>query len=276
MQEKTIGIGGTKFTLSSGSPFEFEGVHSGRDLSGIDMNITAYTDVGTHQVEELIKKDTVEVEDPFTDRKYEAILTSKSSSYQEGRPERGYHFEVKELDEAPPFTQLEIEGHTFNVLRNTESLYKDVVGIHVLLRLSPEEFLTFHTLLELDTIKIRRLGIDESPIIRRYGGALYWSSHEEESQKYNKQIVRFFPIDDPPKRRGIPLQLDHMAQSRMILALSARYEALVRMLVENGQISRESGDNLMSDDWRSLIEYERRVIVRSKLTEIDDAELELN
>ena len=62
----------------------------------------------------------------------------------------------------------------------------------------------------------------------------------------------------------------------MILALSARYEALVRMLVENGQISRESGDNLMSDDWRSLIEYERRVIVRSKLTEIDDAELELN
>ena len=62
----------------------------------------------------------------------------------------------------------------------------------------------------------------------------------------------------------------------MILALSARYEALVKMLVEKGQIGRESGESLMSDEWRSLIEYERRVILRSKLTEIDDAEVELD
>ena len=276
MQERTIGIGGTEFALSSGSPFEFEGVHSGRDLSGIDLNIAAYTDVEAHQVEELLKKDTVEVEDPFTDRKYEAILTRKSSSCQEGRSERWYHFEVKELDEAPRFTQLEIEGHSFHVLRNTETLYEDVIGIHILLRLSPEEFLKFHTLLELDSIKIRRLGIDDSPIVRRFGGALYWSSHEEESQKYYKQIVRLFPTDDPPKRIGIALGRDKIAQSRMILALSARYEALVKMLVENGQICRESGEKLMSDEWRSLIEDERRVMLRSKLTEIDDAELELD
>ena len=276
MQEKAIGLGGTEFTLSSGSPFKFEGVHSGRELSGIDLNIIAYSEVEAHQVEELLKKDTVEVEDPFTDRKYEAILTRKSSSYQEGRREEWYHLEVRELDEAPLFTQLEIEGHSFNVLRNTESLYRDEIGIHVLLRLSPEEFLTFHTLRELDSIKIRRLGIDESPIARRFGGAPYWSSHEEESQKYYKQIVRFFAIDDLPKKPGISLQRDQMAQSRMILALSARYEALVKMLVEKGQIGRESGESLMSDEWRSLIEYERRVILRSKLTEIDDAEVELD
>ena len=158
MQEKAIGLGGTEFTLSSGSPFKFEGVHSGGELSGIDLNIIAYSEVEAHQVEELLKKDTVEVEDPFTDRKYEAILTRKSSSYQEGRREKWYHLEVRELDEAPLFTQLEIEGHSFNVLRNTESLYRDEIGIHVLLRLSPEEFLTFHTLRELDSIKIRRLG----------------------------------------------------------------------------------------------------------------------
>ena len=204
MQEKTIGIGGTKFTLSSGSPFEFEGVHSGRNLSGIDMNTTAYSDVETHQVEELIKKDTVEVEDPFTDRKYEAILTSKSSSYQEGRPERRYHFEVKELDEAPPFTQLEIEGHTFNVLRNTESLYKDVVGIHVLLRLSPEEFLAFHTLLELDTIKIRRLGMDESPIVRRYGGPSTGLHTRKSLKSITSRLSDSFPLTIRQREEAFP------------------------------------------------------------------------
>ena len=276
MQEKTIGIGGTKFTLSSGSAFEFEGVHSGRGLSGIDLNVTAYTEAEAHQVEELLKKDTVEVEDPFSDRKYEAILTRKSSSYQEGRRKRRYHFEVRELDEAPPFTELEIEGHSFNVLRNTESLHRDVIGIHVLLRLSPREFLTFHTFLDLESIKIRRVGIDESPVALRFGGELYWSSHEEESQRYYKQIVRFFPIDDPPSKAGISLQRGQIAQSRMILALSARYEALVKVLVESGQIDRESGEGLIFDEWQSLIEDERRIILRSNLTKIDDAELELD
>ena len=276
MQGKTIGIGGTEFTLSSGSPFAFEGVHSGRELSGIDLNITAYTEAEGQQVEDLLKRDTVEVDDPFTNRKYEAILSRKSSSYQEGRREKWYHFEVRELDEAPTFAQLEIEGHSFNVLRNVESLYDDVIGIHVLLRLSPEEFLTVHHLLELGSVMIRRVGIDASPIARRFGGALYWSSHEEESQKYHKQIVRFFPVDDPPSKTGISLQRDQIAQSRIILALSARYEALVRVLVEDGQISQESGERLMSDEWQSLIEDERRVMLRSKLTEIDDAELELD
>ena len=106
MTNKAIRIDETVFALSSGSPFEFTGVHSGRDLSGIDLNITAYTDIETRQIEELLKKDTVTVDDPFADRQYEAALVRRSSSYQEGRPERWFHFEVKELDKAKQFKLL--------------------------------------------------------------------------------------------------------------------------------------------------------------------------
>ena len=127
MPERTIRIDETAFTLSSGSPFKFTGVHSGSNLSGIDLNISAYSDVEAHQIEELLKKDTVEIEDPFADRQYEAILTRKSSGYQEGHPEKWYHLEVKELDEATPFESLEIEGHTFTVIKNSET--DDVVGL---------------------------------------------------------------------------------------------------------------------------------------------------
>ena len=276
MSERAIRIDETKFTLPSGSPFEFTGVHAGRELSGIDLNITAYSDVEAQEIEGLLKKDTVEVEDPFADRQYKATLNRRSSGSQDGRPEKWYRLEVKELDEAPRFTELEIEGHCFHVLRNTEKQHKDVIGIYVLLRLSPEEFLEFHRLRKLDSIKFRRLGIDESPIVHRWGGALYWSSHQEGSKKYYKQIVRLFPASPRPERVVIASGLQQMAESRMIVELSARYEALVRMLVKNGQISQHGGEELMSREWQGLVDDDRRVILHSKLTEVDDAELELD
>ena len=228
-------------------------------------------------IEELLKKDTVTVEDPFADRQYEATVARTSSGYQEGRPERWYHFEMKELDEPIPFELLEVEGHTFTVIRNTERLHKDdVIGIYVLLRLSPEGFREFQRLLSLSQINIRRIGIDESPIIRRFGGALYWSSHVEGSQRFYKQIARFFPVDPEAGRARISLMNDQMAQSRMLVELSARYEALVRTLVDNGQLTQENRDALISEDWKELISDEREVMIRSKLTEVRDAELELD
>ena len=276
MPKTKIGIDETEFTLSSGSPFEFMGVHSGKSSSGIELNVTAYSDVEAQQIEKLLGKEVVLVQDPFSDREYEATLNRRSSGYQEGRPEKWYHFEVKELDEATRFGQLELEGNSFHVLKNTETMHKDVIGIHILLRLSPEEFLKVQRLLELDSVKIRRLGIDEIPLVCRLGGALYWSVHGEGSQKYYKQIVRFFPIDDLPGKAAISLGRGKAAQSGMILALSARYEALVKRLVENGQISQQSGEELMSEEWESLIGDERRVMLQSQLTEVDDAEPELD
>ena len=276
MTEKIVKIDEIEFPLSSCKPFEFAGVHSRRSLPGIDIDITVYSDVDVHQVEELLKKDTVGVQDPFAERKYKATLSKKSSGYQEGNPARWYRFEVKELDEAKRFVQLDIEGQRFHVLRNIEDFRHEVIGIHILLRLSPDEFVQFHSLLKPGPVPVQRIGIDESPIVRRFGGAQYWSLHKENSQEFYKQIVRFYPIDSPTGRVGIASGHEQIAQSQMILALVARYEALVRMLMESDQLSRENGEALISGEWQGLIDDERRVMLRSRLTEVRDAELELD
>ena len=116
-------------------------------------------------------------------------------------------------------------------------------------------------------------GLTKAQLSRRFGGALYWSLHLDGSQKFYKQIARFYPTDPQPRNFTGHGQL---AQSRMILALSARYEALVKILVENGQITEENGEALMSEEWKKLIDDDRKVIMRSKLTEVDDAERELD
>lgn len=103
MPDNTIAIDEIRVPSSAGRPLAFVGVHSGTELSGIDMEITVYTNAEFNNIEQLFQKETVMVEDPFVGRQYEATLVRKSYSYQEGRPERLYHFEVKELDEAIPF-----------------------------------------------------------------------------------------------------------------------------------------------------------------------------
>ena len=274
---KPLKIDDMEFSLDAGTPFAFEGVHSGGQLSGIGVRVTVYSDDDAQALDELFKKKTAIVDDAFTNRQYEATLHRKSSMYQEGRPGKTYRFEVKELDEAPQFEQLEIEGHTFAVIRNAERLHEDnVICLNVLLRLSPDEFQTFQSLRKLGPITIRRVGIDENPIARRFGGALYWSSHEDGSARFYKQIARFFPSEYPLGGYSFASGQEQHAQSQMILALTARFEALVDVLVENGHVSQETGESLVSDEWRKLVDGERALMIASGLTEVNDADLELD
>ena len=62
----------------------------------------------------------------------------------------------------------------------------------------------------------------------------------------------------------------------MILALTARFEALLDSLVENGHFSQETAETLGSDEWRKLVDGERALMIASKLTEVNDADLELD
>lgn len=266
------------FSLAAGTPFEFEGIHSGGRLSGIEIAVTVYTNDEAQAIDDLFKKKSVSVDDPFTNKKYKATLHAKSSMYQDGHPGKTYRFEVKELDEAPQFDQLEIEGHTFTVIRNAERLHVEdnVVCLNILLRLSPEEFQDFQGLRRLGPIEIRRIGIDNTPIVRRFGGALYWSSHEGGAGKYFKQIVRFLPSDFPLGGYSFASGQEQHAQSQMILALSARFESLVKTLVESGHVGQESGKALISDEWRNLVDDDRAVMMASKLEEVTDADRELD
>ncbi len=276
MQDRYISINGIEFPISWGTPFEYDGVHSGGALSGIILEGTIYYDDEISQIKELIKEDTVKVEDPFTGRTFEATIRRESESYQVGRPGRLYKIEVKELDMPERFDVLEIEGHRFSVINNSETLRNESIGLHVLLHLSEDEFMTFRTLLKLRAVQIRRLGIDEVHMDRRFGGAMYWSSHEEDSVKSYKQIVRFFPVDYPTSRVAIADGHTQGNQSRMLLTLSARFESLVANLVDSGLLSKEEGESLITEEWRDLLDDERAVSLAATLYQVDDAESELD
>lgn len=276
MIDKNVTIDDIKLNPSCGKPFGFTGVHSEGELSGIELDITVSTEIEIRQLDELFKKSTVMVADPFVDRQYEAVLTNTSYSYQEGLPDRRFRFQVKELDKAKRFDLLEIEGHQFHVLKNVEDLHDEIIGIHILLRLSPEEFHKFCGLLKPGPVRILRIGIDEKPIVRRFGGAQYWSLHTEESHEFYKQIVRFFPLEMPKNRLNIASRHEQNAHSHMLLSLSARFETLAKILADNGYISQEDNMLLLDDEREGLINAERRISLRSKLKKVHDAELELN
>ncbi len=265
-----------QFHDSRGIPFEYEGVHSGSRLAGLSMNVTFYTADDISWVEDLLEKGTVEVDDPFAGRSYQATLARELSSYTEGIPGRSYQFEVKEVDEVPSFEVLEIEGQPFPVLRNTESVVDDHIGFHILLRLNQEGFEEFQRLIKPGPIVIRRISVDDNPISRRFGGALYWSSHQENSLTFYKQIARFYPEEVPLGKGVIAPDQELRALQELVMALSARYEALLDILLESDHISKDSVDTLVADDWRSLIEDARRISLRSKLKKVEDADLELD
>lgn len=275
MEDRFISINDVEFPIYWGKHFEYDGVHSGGVLSGIVLEGTLYNDVEISQIMELVKEDIVNVEDPFAGKKYEATIHKRTESYQVGRPGRLYKIEVKELDMPERFDVLEIEGHRFSVISNTETLRKESIGLHVLLHLSEDEFMTFRTLLAPGAVQIRRLGIDEVPLDRRFGGAMYWSSHEEDSVKSYKQIVRFFPVDYPTSRVAIADGHTQGNQSRMLLTLSARFESLVANLVDSGLLSEEEGESLITEEWRDLLDDERAVSLAATLYQVDDAESEL-
>ena len=276
MLDKKIKVDNIEFVLADGQSFEFTGVHARRELSGIDLDVTVSTQIEIQQIEELLKKKTVVVIDPFVGRQYESVLTQSSYSYQEGLPDRRFRFKVKELDKAKRFDELEIEGHFFHVLNNAEDLHDGKIGMHMLLRLSPDEFLRLRSLLKAGPVEIQRIGIDENPITRRFGGAQYWSLHTDDSQKFYKHIVRFFPLGLPGTKLNIASGHEQNAHSEMLLALSARFETLVKMLAENNQIAQECSTSLLNDPWSGLIDDERKLILDSKFTRIKDAETEFH
>ena len=277
MPDDVIEIDDLKFGLSEGSPFEYDGVHAIGVLSGIQLRFTVYSEADVQVIDDLLKKDTVRVNDPFVSRVYQGKLRRKSSSYQRGVPGKRYNIEVKELDEAPAFEELEIEGQPFSVIVNKESSdRKGVIGLHILLRLSSDEFQKLHNIFQKGSpLEIRRIGIDQAPFAQSLRGVLYWSQHQEKDENFYKQIVNFYPADSEPLRLDIAVGTIQRAHSRMILALSARFERLVGMLVDTGQITSEASKLLLAEDWQALIDDERNLILRSQLTEVEDAELEL-
>lgn len=198
-----IGIDSTQIDFLQVQPFTHEGVHSGEELRGMELIFVSRSGSEDEQIEALIRKEgTVAVSDP-TGGQYEGRIDRNwSSSQQQGGPVRRYWFTIREVDRAKPFAALQIEGETFTVLRNTETVTSSgEIGIHVLLKLSPEEFTAFLPLLKPGPVNMLRVGVDKGPIERRFGAVVDWSYHEDDSGAYYKQAVNFY--DPNPPSQGL-------------------------------------------------------------------------
>jgi hypothetical protein len=262
----------------AGAPVNVPAKHAPRTLAGIDLEFSARMPQDEERVENLFAKDKVVVEDPFTDRSYEAVVTRRSTSYTEGSGWRRYTAEVRELDLVPNFEMLEVDGERFTVADYFEDEpEEDAVGRHALLRLSDEEFESLRAIMRRarqegeGRARIRRVGVDEEPIEVRYGGAMYWSRHEEEGRRWYKQIVRFFPVDLPGPSYRIASGVEQDILADMVFKLSVRFRALADELVEKGVLEDDRRWELLDGDPASLLDDERLSKIRREFERVRDA-----
>lgn len=273
METRPIKVDDLELPARMGRPVSFEGKHALGELAGIDLDFRVGGPDRNDEVEEVFARDTVWVEDPFIGRRYEAIPRIKTSSYRDGDWQRHYTAELSEVDRPPEFSELEIEGDQFAVLRYAETDEEEYgVGRHALLQLSEDQFRDLGKLMIADNVTIRRLGVDEHPIAVRWGGAMYWSQHDEHGGYY-KQIVRFYP-PDLPGSGGVGIA-SGVAQDNLIWAvrkLSIRFEALLADLTDSGVITPKRQKEILNEDVQPLLEETRRQDIAWQFDRVGDAE----
>ena len=138
-----------------------------------------------------------------------------------------------------------------------------------------EDFIELQNLLNPGPVQIRRVGVDEAPITVRYGSAMYWSQHTIGQETYYKHIVRFYPIDLAPSPIHLASGVAQQALILMVRTLSARFEALVDELAQKDIISQGRREELLGDDWKSLVDNSRLSEMDWEFRKVEDAETEL-
>lgn len=259
-----------EFRISSGTPVQFQGKHSRRILNGIDLSFMTSAPEGEKKLESLFSR-TVTVNDPFCERVYQATFRQQSQSYTEGRPERHYVVNIRELDEPPTFGEIEIDGKRYTVLKYKETEHEnDSIGMHAVIKLSADEFVAFHSS-DKPAAEIKRIGVDDDAMAVRYGGAMYWSQHMEGDVKYYKQIVRFFPTSLSSTDFNLTSYSDFAASVTLLLQTVFRIEALIGELHKSGAIDQEKRDFLLGPASAFLDLTRRREVVR-ELSRQEDVE----
>lgn len=259
MANGLITVNGIEFNQEYGHAFTFVGKHSGQRLAGIRFD--RLPDAGrrwnAQDIDELVAQQQVYVDDPFTQRSYNATIQVLSTEYTlpatQGAGSGRFQVELKELDLVPKVELLEIEGHQFPVLQYKESdADEQSVVREAVLQLSRQELDTLHSLIGPEILHIRRIGTDTNPFPVRCGSLLYWSKHVKNGQTYYKQVVRFVPPDFASPSIDIATGTQHNALEELVIALQVRHEALVQELASLKVISENCRVNLSREDWASL------------------------
>lgn len=216
------------------------GIHSGRELSKFEVNVSTATPAQTASVEQLLEKKRVQCFDPEQQRAFDVELTLQSSSYQSGRPEKRFSISASEIDTWPAVETLEIEGVRFTV-----SQYRETdeggghVGRHAMLKLDEEQLRQVRLLVKPGRVSVRRVGIDVEPLSLRFGGMQCWSEDTTNDQKEIQQIIRLYSVD--PDQKSPEFASAVIQHNTALLAIEAAHKlnGLVDELRRNGVLSEE-------------------------------------
>lgn len=235
------------------SPFDFNGPFSGKPCAGLEVKMTTRTDQERDQLDAIIEKDSIQVKDPLRERAYAAKCQLRSTGYTDGNPNHWYDIELREIDPVPNVDALEIDGRLFSVCKYDETLHGDtVVGKHAVLDLAHDELSIVHSLVMHETVRVRRVGVDDEAVVARFGGEMYWSRTEEGSEARFRQIVRFFPPDYNPKDTGIASATQQDNLQHTIVGLISRTEMLIEMLLEKELLTSQQVDELLQSSLRGM------------------------
>lgn len=280
MSAGIIKVNDVELPIKAGSPVSFESKLVNRELAGIDLDFPASGKRARQMVDDLFKERTVHVDDPFTERSYEAEIRLVQSSFTDGSDAKYYVGELREKDTPPAYDSVRINGTEYQVLRSEEwfQLGGDE-GVYrtILLKLRDDEFKAIQGLVKDApvTASMERVGVDAEPFDVLCRGWLCWSEHQEDGQTYFKRVLRFFPPSFDRNSSGyLPFFQRFDALAEIALGASVRFEALLNLLAEEEHISQEQRTKLLSSDWRELLDKDRIEYYRHSVFKVKDAEEE--
>lgn len=278
----SIQINNLSLNIGAGRPLSFYGKLSQQTLPGIHLQFRVSMPEDIEAVENLLTLKVVQVNDPFAQQTYPASFVIHQWSTGNGHLGREYIGEVRALDKAPEYKAIAIESNEFQVLMAHEEVIdmkpdQESIFRSMLLQLTASQFATLQELFNSvapQPLSIKRIGIDEQPIIVRFGGRMYWSKHTNDGETLYKQIVRFVEPADLPngKGGGLALELDQNILFRMVMALTARFQRLTDELVASNVLSREQQAALLNEDWKELLGSQQNGQIMQDAYRVEDAE----
>lgn len=255
-----------------GTPFEFKGIFSGKILAGIKLTLSNLATKDQRIIEDLTEKSLVCVKDPFVQRSYDAYISQKSNSFTVGEEVKSYVLELKEKDVLPQFSEIQLNGHIFKVHLYEEYITDGSIGRNAILKLNKDEFEILRNLLTEHTVKFQRIGIDNEPLELRLGGAMYWSSHNDDNEAYFKHIVRLFPVEQKPCKLNLASGITQSVAVAMLVELQAKFKLLIEALGKEKIISDEMQAALSGPEWRDLSDKKFIYSLHDEFTRTNDAE----
>lgn len=276
MEQEMLQIGDLKLHPGTIQRKDYHGVHSGKTLSLLELLITTRNVEQKHKIEQLLAMEKVSVIDPLQNRSFAATLQLQSSSFSDRDPERHYVIELKEIDEPPSFDVLEIQGEPFAVSEYRETLeLDDQVGRHAVLRLDRSDLGRLRSLIKGGGIPVKRVGVDAAPLTLRFGGMLHWSEHDEDGERFYKQIVRFYPTELGGPKIIFSSPVVSGNTSDLAIEIAEKFNLLLEALKADGSVTEALSSRLRISPDSSHIDPDIARKWEWRLEQVEDASAHL-